>query len=168
MPGGDQDAYKVVKPILEAIAAKVDGVPCVTYIGPGASGHFVKMVHNGIEYGLMQLIAETYDILKVGLKMDNDSIRKVFTKWDKGRLRSFLLDITKDIFAFKAPGTHHLLLDDIKDEAKAKGTGKWTSQVAIGLQTPIPTIDIAVSMRDLSKYKQLRERYQTCTVKLKP
>jgi 6-phosphogluconate dehydrogenase len=158
MPGGDQDAYKVVKPILESIAAKVDGVPCVTYIGPGASGHFVKMVHNGIEYGLMQLIAETYDILKVGLKMDNNSIRKVFTKWDKGRLKSFLLDITKDIFAFKAPGTHHLLLDDIKDEAKAKGTGKWTSQVAMDLQTPIPTIDAAVSMRDLSKYKQLREQ----------
>lgn len=158
MPGGDKDAYNVMKPIFEAIAAKVDGVPCVTYIGPGASGHFVKMVHNGIEYGLMQLIAETYEILKKGLKLDNEAIRKVFTKWNGGRLQSFLMDITKDIFAFKAPGTDHLLIDDIKDEAKAKGTGKWTSQVAMDLQAPITTIDAAVSMRDLSKYKQLREQ----------
>jgi 6-phosphogluconate dehydrogenase len=145
-----------MKPILESIAAKVDGAPCVTYIGPGASGHFVKMVHNGIEYGLMQLIAETYEILKTGLKLDNATIGKVFTQWNDGRLQSFLLDITKDIFAYNAPGTDHLLIDDIKDEAKAKGTGKWTSQVAMDLQAPIPTIDTAVSMRDLSKYKQLR------------
>ena len=156
MPGGDKDAYNVMKPILESIAAKVDGAPCVTYIGPGASGHFVKMVHNGIEYGLMQLIAETYEILKAGLKLDNDAIEKVFKKWNEGRLQSFLLEITKDIFLYKAPGTDHLLLDDIKDEAKAKGTGKWTSQVAMDLQAPIPTIDTAVSMRDLSKYKALR------------
>src|ERR1700744_5977918 len=156
MPGGDKEAYNVMKPILESIAAKVDGAPCVTYIGPGASGHFVKMVHNGIEYGIMQLIAETYEIMKAGLKMDNESIRKVFVKWNEGRLKSFLIEITKDIFAYKAPGTDHLLIDDIKDEAKAKGTGKWTSQVAMDLQAPIPTIDTAVSMRDLSKYKQLR------------
>ncbi len=156
MPGGDKDAYNVMKPILESIAAKVDGAPCVTYIGPGASGHFVKMVHNGIEYGLMQLIAETYEILKKGLNLDNEAIGEVFTKWNEGRLQSFLLDITKDIFEYKAPGTDHLLLDDIKDEAKAKGTGKWTSQVAMDLQAPIPTIDTAVSMRDLSKYKELR------------
>ncbi len=156
MPGGDRDAYNVMKPILESIAAHVDGAPCVTYIGPGASGHFVKMVHNGIEYGIMQLIAETYEILKKGLKLDNAEIGAIFTKWNEGRLKSFLLEITKDIFAYKAPGTDHLLLDDIKDEAKAKGTGKWTSQVAMDLQAPIPTIDTAVSMRDLSKYKQLR------------
>lgn len=156
MPGGDKDAYNVMKPIFEAIAAKVDGAPCVTYIGPGASGHFVKMVHNGIEYGLMQLIAETYEILKTGLKLDNEAIGKIFTQWNEGRLKSFLLDITKNIFAYKAPGTDHLLLDDIKDEAKAKGTGKWTSQVAMDLQAPIPTVDTAVSMRDLSKYKELR------------
>ena len=156
MPGGDKEAYNIMKPILESIAAKVDGAPCVTYIGPGASGHFVKMVHNGIEYGLMQLIAETYEIFKKGLKLDNEAIRKVFTEWNDGRLKSFLLEITKDIFAYKVPGTDHLLLDDIKDEAKAKGTGKWTSQVAMDLQAPIPTIDTAVAMRDLSKYKQLR------------
>jgi 6-phosphogluconate dehydrogenase len=170
MPGGDQDAYKVMQPIFEAIAAHVNGEPCVTYIGPGASGHFVKMVHNGIEYGLMQLIAETYQILKNGLKLDNAAIDKVFTEWNEGRLKSFLLDITKDIFAYKAPGTDHLLLDDIKDEAKAKGTGKWTSQVAMDLQAPIPTIDISVSMRDLSKYKALREQasavYSTDEIKL--
>src|ERR1700761_2041573 len=156
MPGGDQDAYKVMKPILESIAAKVDGAPCVTYIGPGASGHFVKMVHNGIEYGIMQLIAETYQIMKNGLKMDNEAIGQTFEKWNEGRLKSFLIEITKDIFKYKAPGTDHLLLDDIKDEAKAKGTGKWTSQVAMDLQAPIPTIDTAVSMRDLSKYKEMR------------
>jgi 6-phosphogluconate dehydrogenase len=158
MPGGDKDAYNVMKPILESIAAKVDGAPCVTYIGPGASGHFVKMVHNGIEYGIMQLIAETYEIMKKGLKLDNDAAGKVFAEWNEGRLQSFLLEITKDIFKYKAPGTDHLLLDDIKDEARAKGTGKWTSQVAMDLQAPIPTIDTAVSMRDLSKYKALREK----------
>lgn len=161
MPGGDKDAYAVMKPIFEAIAAKVNGEPCVTYIGPGASGHFVKMVHNGIEYGIMQVIAETYEILKKGLKLGNDEIGDLFTKWNQGRLQSFLLDITKDIFKYKAPGTDHLLLDDIKDEAKAKGTGKWTSQVAMDLVTPIPTIDTSVSMRDLSKYKSLREKAST-------
>jgi 6-phosphogluconate dehydrogenase len=156
MPGGDQDAYKVMKPILESIAAKVDGAPCVTYIGPGASGHFVKMVHNGIEYGIMQLIAEAYQLMKTGLGLSNDEMREVFTKWNEGKLKSFLIEITKDIFNYKEPGADHLLLDDIKDEARAKGTGKWTSQVAMDLQAPIPTIDTAVSMRDLSKYKEMR------------
>jgi 6-phosphogluconate dehydrogenase len=156
MPGGDKDAYNVMKPIFEAIAAKVDGVPCVTYIGPGASGHFVKMVHNGIEYGLMQLLAETYEILKNGLKLDNDAIQKVFADWNAGRLQSFLMEITAEIFTYKEPGSDHLLLDDIKDEARAKGTGKWTSQVAMDLQAPSPVIDTAVAMRDLSKYKALR------------
>ena len=156
MPGGDKEAYNVMKPILESIAAHVDGAPCVTYIGPGAAGHFVKMVHNGIEYGLMQLISESYEILKNGLQLDNEAIGKVFTQWNEGRLQSFLMEITKDIFAYKEPGADHLLLDDIKDEARAKGTGKWTSQVAMDLQSPIPTIDSAVAMRDLSKYKELR------------
>ncbi|OOQ61455.1 NADP-dependent phosphogluconate dehydrogenase [Mucilaginibacter pedocola] len=158
MPGGDKDAYAVMKPIFEAIAAKVDGVPCVTYIGPGASGHFVKMVHNGIEYGIMQLLAETYEVMKKGLGLDNDAMGKVFADWSEGRAQSFLLDITKDIFKYKAPGTEHLLIDDIKDEARAKGTGKWTSQSAMDLQAPIPTVDTAVAMRDLSKYKALRTK----------
>lgn len=156
MPGGDKDAYNVVKPIFEAIAAKVDGEPCVAYCGTGSAGNFVKMVHNGIEYGVMQLLAETYEILKKGLGLDNQAIEKIFTEWNDGRLKSFLVEVTRDIFRYKAPGTDHLLLDDIKDEARAKGTGKWTSQVAMDLQAPIPTVDTSVSMRDLSKYKDMR------------
>ncbi|WP_118975082.1 NADP-dependent phosphogluconate dehydrogenase [Taibaiella koreensis] len=158
MPGGDKEAYRVMQPILEAIAAKVDHEPCVTYIGPGAAGHFVKMVHNGIEYGLMQLIAETYAFMKQGLGMDNEAIGNVFGEWNRGRLQSFLLEITASIFSYREKGADHLLLDDIRDEARAKGTGKWTSQIAMDLEAPIPTIDIAVSMRDLSKYKSLREQ----------
>jgi len=161
MPGGNKDAYQHVQYIFEAIAAKVNNEPCVTYIGPGAAGHFVKMVHNGIEYGLMQLIAETYGILKNGLKLDNAAIQKLFASWNEGRLQSFLIDITKDIFAFKKEGADHLLLDDIKDEARAKGTGKWTSQVAMDLELPATVIDTAVSMRDLSKYKSLRQQLST-------
>jgi len=157
MPGGDPNAYKVVQPIFEAIAAKVNGDPCVTYIGPGAAGNFVKMVHNGIEYALMQVLAETYEIMNKGLGLPGDEIYAAFKQWNEGRLQSFLIEITRDIFAFKAPGTDHLLVDDIKDEAKSKGTGKWTSQVAMDLQLPITAIDTAVSMRDLSKYKALRQ-----------
>ena len=158
MPGGDEQAYKVVQPIFEAVAAKVNGDPCVTYIGPGASGHFVKMVHNGIEYGIMQLIAETYEMMKKGLKLSDEKIHSTFKSWSEGRLKSFLIEITRDILAFKANGSNHLLIDDIKDEAKSKGTGKWTSQVAMDLVTPITVIDSAVSMRDMSKYKSLRQR----------
>ena len=156
MPGGDLEAYKIVQPIFEAVAVKVNGEPCVTYIGPGASGHFVKMVHNGIEYGIMQLIAETYEMMKKGLKMDDDVIHATFDTWSKGKLRSFLIDVTRDILAFKENGADHLLLNDIKDEARSKGTGKWTSQAAMDLQAPIPLIDTAVAMRDLSKFKALR------------
>ena len=156
MPGGNKEAYQHVKYIFEAIAAKVNGEPCVTYIGPGASGHFVKMVHNGIEYGLMQLISETYELLRKGLKVDNEAIQKIFAQWNDGRLQSFLIEITKDIFSFKKPGEDHLLLDDIKDEARSKGTGKWTSQVGMDLQLPVTVIDTAVALRDLSKYKLLR------------
>ena len=156
MPGGDKAAYQHVKHIFENIAAQVNGEPCVTYIGPGASGHFVKMVHNGIEYALMQLIAETYNLLKNGLHLKNEAIQDVFKKWNEGRLQSFLLEITRDIFAFKNPETQQFLLDEIKDEAKSKGTGKWTSQYAMDLNLPVPAIDVSVSMRDLSKYKSLR------------
>jgi 6-phosphogluconate dehydrogenase len=156
MPGGDLQAYKVVQPIFEAVAAKVNGEPCVTYIGPGASGHFVKMVHNGIEYGIMQLIAETYEIMKNGLNLPDEKIHSTFKTWSEGRLRSFLIEITRDILAYKEKGADHLLLNDIKDEARSKGTGKWTSQVAMDLQTPLSVIDAAVSMRDISKYKTLR------------
>ena len=156
MPGGDMEAYLFVKPLLESIAAKVNGEPCVTYIGPGASGHFVKMVHNGIEYALMQLIADTYEILKKGLQMNNEKIHEVFARWNKGKLRSYLLEITADIFLYKNENGSSLI-DQIKDEAKSKGTGKWTTQISTDLELPIPTIDIAVAMRDLSKYKSLRK-----------
>ncbi len=158
MPGGDPEAYKVVQSLLESVSAKVKGEPCVTYIGPGASGHFVKMVHNGIEYGLMQLIAETYELLNKGLKLSDDKIKDTFVAWNKGRLQSFLIEITSDIFAFREKGADHLLLHDIKDEARAKGTGKWTSQAGMDLQAPLTVIDTAVSMRDLSKFKALRAK----------
>ena len=156
MPGGDKVAYEVVKPILEAIAVKVNNEPCVTYIGPGASGHFVKMVHNGIEYALMQLLSEAYSVMKNGLDMPNSEIQSVFAGWNKGRLKSYLVEITQEIFAFAEEGADHLLLDDIKDEAKSKGTGKWTSQIAMDLEAPISVIDTAVAMRNLSKLKSLR------------
>lgn len=156
MPGGDKEAYAVVKEMLEAVSAKVDDEPCVSYIGPGASGHFVKMTHNGIEYAIMQLLAETYDILKNGLGYDNNQIQQVFEKWNNGRLQSFLMEITKDVFLVKDDKTSGFLVDVIKDEAKSKGTGKWTSQVALDIETPIPTIDAAVSSRNLSKLKKLR------------
>jgi 6-phosphogluconate dehydrogenase len=156
MPGGDKEAYAVVKNMLEAIAAKVNNEPCVTYIGPGAAGHFVKMTHNGIEYAIMQLLAETYDLLKNGLKYNNIQIQEVFERWNQGRLSSFLMEITKDIFLFKDLKTGSYLVDLIKDEAKSKGTGKWTSQVAMDLETPISAIDAAVAARNISKLKNLR------------
>ncbi|MBK5243960.1 MAG: NADP-dependent phosphogluconate dehydrogenase [Eubacteriaceae bacterium] len=158
MPGGDREAYNAVKPILKKIAAHVNGEPTVAYMGERSAGHFVKMVHNGIEYALMQLLSETYEVLKNGLKLKDNEIHEVFKKWNEGRLKSYLLEITRDIFAYKNKGAKYLLLNDIKDEAKAKGTGKWTSQAAMDLNLPIPIIDIAVSMRDLSKYKTLRTR----------
>lgn len=156
MPGGDKAAFQYVLPVLEAIAAKADGMPCVTYIGPGASGHFVKMVHNGIEYALMQLISDTYEIFKNGMRLSNSQIQEVFSAWSKGRLQSYLLEITSNIFLFKENGTDEFLIDAIKDEAKSKGTGKWTTQVSTDLELPIPTIDLAVAMRNLSKFKSLR------------
>ncbi|MCA6067943.1 NADP-dependent phosphogluconate dehydrogenase [Chryseobacterium sp. RG1] len=156
MPGGDQEAYEVLKPVLEKIAAQVNGEPTVAFMGKGSAGHFVKMVHNGIEYAIMQLISESYEIMKKGLKMDNDKIHEVYKKWNEGKLKSYLLEITTDIFAYKNEGEENLLLDSIRDEAKAKGTGKWTSQAAMDLHLPTPVIDIAVSMRDLSSLKDLR------------
>ena len=156
MPGGDKTAYNVVKEVFDAVAAKVGSDPCVTYIGPGASGHFVKMVHNGIEYAIMELIAEVYGVLKNGLGYSNEEIYQVFKKWNEGRLQSFLLEITAEIFLFKDTETQNDLLDQIKDEARSKGTGKWTSEVSMELQLPVPTINEAVSNRDLSKFKKLR------------
>lgn len=161
MPGGDAQAYKTIQPILEKIAAKVNGEPTVAYMGNRSAGHFIKMVHNGIEYAIMQLLSETYQVLKKGLELNDEDIHDVFDSWNQGRLQSYLIEITTDIFKYKKPGENHLLLNDIKDEAKAKGTGKWTSQAAMDLSVPIPIIDIAVSMRDLSKYKTLRTQAAT-------
>ena len=156
MPGGQEDAWELVKPILEAVAAKVDGEPCVTYIGPRSAGHYVKMVHNGIEYGDMQLIAEAYDILHRGLGLTAPELYETFVTWNEGDLESYLIRITRDIFATMDEETGKPLVDVILDEAKQKGTGKWTSQSALDLGAPTPTINAAVEARIISGYKDQR------------
>jgi 6-phosphogluconate dehydrogenase len=157
MPGGQIEAYERVRPIFEAAAAKVDGNPCVTYLGPGSAGHYVKMVHNGIEYGLMQLISETYHFMKSALRMDDEELADVYHEWNEGDLKSFLVEITADIFRRIDDKTGEPLIDMIRDSAKQKGTGKWTSQDGMDLQVPMPTIDMAVAMRNLSMRKDERE-----------
>ena len=156
MPGGPRQAYDRVGPVLEAAAAQVDGEPCVAHLGPGSAGHYVKMVHNGIEYGLMELIAETYDLLKRGLGMQPEELHEVYAAWNQGELSSFLLEITARIFLKKDEKTGKPLIDLILDRAKQKGTGMWTSWEAMDLQVGTPTIDIAVVMRDLSGYQAER------------
>ena len=155
MPGGSEKAYTSLKPILEAVAAKVNGEPCVDYLGKGGAGHYVKMVHNGIEYGIMQLISESYTLLKaVGL--NNDELHEVFKTWNDGDLHSFLIEISRDIFLQKDDKSDNRLLDVISDKAGSKGTGKWTSQEAMNLPVAIPTIDAAVAGRTISGYKEER------------
>jgi 6-phosphogluconate dehydrogenase len=156
MPGGDKEAYPHIKPMLEAVAAKVNGEPCVAYLGKGAAGHYVKMVHNGIEYAIMQLISECYDLLHRGLGLDNDELHQVFKEWNGGELQSFLVEITADIFTQPDDRTGNRLLDMILDKAGSKGTGKWTSQDAMDLPVSIPVIDMAVAMRNLSSFKDER------------
>lgn len=156
MPGGNADAYAKVAPILEAVSAKVNGEPCVAHMGNGAAGHYVKMVHNGIEYGMMQLLAEAYDLMKEMGGMSNAEIHEAFDSWNKGRLRSFLVEITAAIFAKADDQGEGDLIDKILDKAKQKGTGKWTSQNAMDIGIPIPAIDSAVTMRGLSALKQER------------
>jgi len=156
MPGGARDAYENLKPIWEKIAAQVDDGPCVTYIGPDGAGHFVKMVHNGIEYGDMQLIAEAYDILRNALGMEASELADVFSKWNEGDLNSFLIEITAKIFTVKDAETGKPLVDMILDEAGQKGTGKWTSDVALDLGIVIPTIQAAVDSRVMSSLKSER------------
>lgn len=158
MPGGNQEAYNVVKDIFESVSAKVGGEPCVTWLGPGACGHFVKMVHNGIEYGLMQILAEAYALMKGPMGLSSQEIQSAFARWNQGKLNSFLVEITADIFRQRDDLEDGLLVDVILDQAKSKGTGKWTSQQAMDLQVAVPTIDMAVAMRDLSKYKEARIR----------
>jgi len=156
MPGGQPEAWEMVKPIFTAIAAKVNGDPCVTYIGPRGSGHYVKMVHNGIEYGDMQLIAESYDILKRIGGLSAAELHQVFGEWNQGELSSYLVEITADIFAKMDDETGQPLVEVILDEAKQKGTGKWTSQSALDLGAPTPTINAAVESRIVSAYKAER------------
>jgi 6-phosphogluconate dehydrogenase len=157
MPGGSPEAYERVQPIFEAAAARVNDEPCVTYLGPGSAGHYVKMVHNGIEYGLMQLIAESYDLMKRGLGLDDDALHEVFDRWNQAELNSYLIEITSEIFVRVDEQTGRHLVDVILDEAKQKGTGMWTSQNAMELQVPVPTIDIAVAMRNLSAFEEERQ-----------
>jgi len=156
MPGGDMEAWQQVKPILEAVSAKVNDEPCVAYMGKAAAGHYVKMVHNGIEYAIMQLISEVYDLLKRSAGLNNDELQDLFKKWNEGEMQSFLIEITAAIFLKEDDITKNRLVDMILDKAGSKGTGKWTSQDAMDLPVPIPTIDIAVAMRDLSVYKDER------------
>ncbi|MEQ8382012.1 MAG: NADP-dependent phosphogluconate dehydrogenase [Coleofasciculus sp. A1-SPW-01] len=157
MPGGTDTAYQELEPILTKIAAQVDDGPCVTYIGPGGAGHYVKMVHNGIEYGDMQLIAEAYDLLKHGLGLDHKQLHQVFSEWNTtDELNSFLIEITADIFKYIDPDTNQPLVDLILDSAGQKGTGRWTVVSSLELGVPIPTIYAAVNARVISSYKQER------------
>jgi len=158
MPGGSVDAYKEIEPIMNAVAAKAeeDGEPCVTYIGPGGSGHYVKMVHNGIEYGDMQLIAEAYDILKRTLNLSAQEFHDIFTEWNKAELSSFLIEITAKVFKKIDEETGKPLVDVILDKAGQKGTGRWMSTNALDLGTAIPTITAAVDGRILSAQKDER------------
>jgi 6-phosphogluconate dehydrogenase len=144
--------------MLEKAAARANGEPCVTYLGSGSAGHYVKMVHNGIEYGFMQLTAEAYDFMKSGLGLSASELRGVFEEWNRSELESYLIEITARIFDRTDEKTGRPLIDRILDAARQKGTGKWMSQEAMELQVPTPTIDAAVMMRNLSSHKQAREK----------
>jgi 6-phosphogluconate dehydrogenase len=163
MPGGSRRGYAQVRPVLEAAAAGVEGVPCVAYLGKGSAGHYVKMVHNGIEYGIMQLIAESYDFMKRGMGLTNDQLHKIYAEWNKHELNSYLIEITARIFQKKDECTGEALVDLILDCADQKGTGMWTACDALNIQEPVPTIDAAVQMRNLSMHKAER---QTGSMKL--
>ncbi len=157
MPGGQREAWDAVAPILKAIAARADdGAPCVEYMGPRGAGHYVKMIHNGIEYGDMQLIAEIYDLLHRGLGLSAKDLHEVFAQWNTGEMQSYLIEITAAIFTKVDPDTGKPLVDVILDEAAQKGTGKWTSQNALDVGAPIPTIDAAVESRIVSSLKPQR------------
>jgi 6-phosphogluconate dehydrogenase len=157
MPGGPESAYQRVKDILEASSAHVDGEPCVTYLGPHSAGHYVKMVHNGIEYGIMQLIAETYDLFSRGLGMSDDQLSDLYSSWNKLELNGYLMEITGQIFCTEDEVTGKRLIDVVLDEAHQKGTGMWTTQDALQLHVPTPTIDSAVAMRNLSGSIEMRD-----------
>jgi 6-phosphogluconate dehydrogenase len=161
MPGGTREAYERLEPILTRIAAQVDGVPCCTYIGPDGAGHYVKMVHNGIEYADIQLIAEAYDFLRQALDLGPDQQAEIFQEWNQGDLDSYLIQITAEVLAKRDPETGQPLVDVILDEAQQKGTGKWTSQHALDLGIPVTAITEAVFGRFLSAQKAQRVRAAT-------
>lgn len=156
MPGGDKEAYRYLQPLLEAVAAKTDGVPCVAYMGNGAAGHYVKMVHNGIEYAMMQMIGEAYDLLHRGAGYTNEQLQTLFQQWNEGPLQSFLIAITADIFRTIDAETGRHVVDIILDEAGSKGTGRWTTQEALNLPVAIPSIDAAVAARTISGVRSQR------------
>jgi 6-phosphogluconate dehydrogenase len=156
MPGGQREAYELVEPILKDISAKVDGDPCCTYIGPDGAGHYVKMVHNGIEYGDMQLISEAYFLLKHIAGVSAEELHEIFSEWNKGELDSYLIEITADIFTKYDEETGKPMVDVILDKAGQKGTGKWTSQSALDLGVPLPIITESVFARFISALKDER------------
>ena len=156
MPGGSQASFERVRGILETVAAKVNGEPCVDFMGKSSAGHFVKMVHNGIEYGLMQLLAETFDLMKRGLGMSYEQMSETFAAWNNHELNSFLVEITAEVLRKKDANTGAFLVEMILDTAGQKGTGKWTSQAAMDFGVPVPTIDTAVTMRQISALKHER------------
>lgn len=162
MPGGQKQAYELVRPLFEDISAKVNGEPCTTYIGPNGAGHYVKMVHNGIEYGDMQLISESYALLKEIVGLSNDELHHVFKEWNEGELDSYLIEITADIFTKQDEETGQALVDVILDSAGQKGTGKWTSKSALDLGVPLSIITESVFARFLSAIKE--ERIQASKV----
>ena len=161
MPGGTEYAYGQISPILNAIAAQTDSGACVTHVGAGGAGHFVKMVHNGIEYADMQLIAESYDLLKRVGKKDAAALGEIFTSWNSGPLNSFLIELTGKVFGVKDPQTGNPLVEMILDKAGQKGTGQWTNQAALSLGVSIPSIAAAVDARILSAMKETRETAST-------
>jgi 6-phosphogluconate dehydrogenase len=156
MPGGTVEAWERLKPVLESIAAKTESGPCVTHCGPDGAGHFVKMVHNGIEYGDMQLIAEAYDMMSRGLGMTAPEIGEVFSKWNEGALASFLIELTGQVLMVKDQETGKPLVDLVQDKAGQKGTGKWTAELSLDLGIPIPTITSSIDGRVLSSMKDQR------------
>ncbi|HXN47234.1 MAG TPA: NADP-dependent phosphogluconate dehydrogenase [Bryobacteraceae bacterium] len=156
MPGGQEDAYRQVEPILTSMAAQTDDGPCCAYIGKGGAGHYVKMVHNGIEYGIMQLICEAYDVMQYGLGMSAPEMGKVFAEWNQGELNSYLIEIAAAVLGTMDAATGKPVVDLIMDRAGQKGTGKWTSQNALDLGVAIPTINAALEARILSALKEQR------------
>jgi 6-phosphogluconate dehydrogenase len=156
MPGGSKESWTAIQPVFEAIAAKSDSGPCVTHVGPDGAGHFVKMVHNGIEYGDMQLIAEAYDLLRKGRGASAEELAGIFDGWNRGPLESFLIEITAHIFRVKDEQSGAPLVEKVLDKAGQKGTGKWTAQVALDLAVPVPTIAAAIDARVLSSMKEER------------